>query len=655
MDATLVDSVVSTAYGRLAGLPSPDSADAERVVCALAAECGLDDDGFLVVWETVDAAVRSGSIPPVAYPAELSQQAEAEFDRDNSVGEKGSPAWAAQPAEPVTAEQIVPGMTAALCLDVYTGREEAAAEIAIACADMDDTAVAAIRERVSHEVSECYPAYSAAKDRCQSLRDCISTCDDDVAGLMRQSRRRLHDWERESMSKQQIAEMRAGLRAEAEQRKSKGDEAAQQIDAAQRELDAIQYRFDRLNFGLDVLCRICDGRARAAEEARRAAVAAERAANPLVLVVDQKSFAGVLKEVSPAMPGRSVNAALTYLHLTLADEHTTLLASNGDLTIERSIPLNGEPGDVYVPGAAFEAAVKGFGKGKLVISHDAEAVTVSRDAAVQRIPAVFELPHPLIPEITADTQGYSLPAGALKAALRNTAYAAERESITGAIRYTNGVLLHYHACRVDVVATDGYRLSLYRIPGVDTRDYDWSWLIPVRAAQALERLLPDDDEIVVSLAAASNQVLIEWPGFRVSTVVLDVKFPPYERVIPNEVTSKVHFAREHLTAALKAALPVCRNSHGNQVVDLCSGEGVADGKCRISASGERGEYSEDVDCERLGPDVRVALPPGFILDMLKSTSGDQVTLCWNADRQPVMFWVSREPSFTYIVMPCNPD
>ena len=54
-------------------------------------------------------------------------------------------------------------------------------------------------------------------------------------------------------------------------------------------------------------------------------------------------------------------------------------------------------------------------------------------------------------------------------------------------------------------------------------------------------------------------------------------------------------------------------------------------------------------------DVKIALNPSYVIDVLKVLAGEQVTLNWINEVNPMMITGPRDPDFIYIVMPIRMD
>lgn len=374
------------------------------------------------------------------------------------------------------------------------------------------------------------------------------------------------------------------------------------------------------------------------------------------VVISQELLASALGIAGKAVSARTVNPVLGHVRMVADNGQLTFTGTDGDFWIRRSISIpEMSPGRVLVPAALFQALVSRLPKKEITLEQSGSQLNLSVARSAYDLTVMGDENFPELPDYSG-SRLCSLPASVLKRSLLQTTFSAVKESSTGGVHYTNGVLFSFKGGRLDIVATDGHRLALKRnsgLSGIDAPDRDL--LLPARVADELEKMLPDDDDAAVELFHHGNQVFFSFGAQLVASALLDVRFPDYERVIPKEIEARVHTSREELSDALGRVLLVCRQKDQNPVARLqASGETLS----ASSEAGEIGKGVEELACEIAGGDgseVKVALNPQYLIEALKVLSGEQVTLNWISEIQPVMLTSSREPDFTYIVMPIRMD
>jgi len=356
--------------------------------------------------------------------------------------------------------------------------------------------------------------------------------------------------------------------------------------------------------------------------------------------------------VNKAVATRSINPVLNHVRMVAEPDNLTLTATDGEFTIRRNIAVSGaQPGRTLAPARLLSELVNHLPKKDITIELSGNQLDITVGRSDYHLTVMGDENFPELPAFQ-EHRLITLSCQMLKRALTQTTFAAVKESSTGAVHYTNGVFFSFKRGRLDIVATDGHRLALKRNEGLGGESVERDLLLPARVADELEKLLPEDEDAAVDVFHFSNQVFFRFGNLLVASALLDVKFPDYERVLPKDVDSKVHVKRDELMEAMGRVLLVCRQKDQNPVSHLeTKGETMT---IRTDA-GEIGKGQEELSAEVAGGDIKIALNPAYIIDVLKTMTGDQVTLNWINELHPVMVTCPRDPDHTYIVMPIRID
>jgi DNA polymerase-3 subunit beta len=353
------------------------------------------------------------------------------------------------------------------------------------------------------------------------------------------------------------------------------------------------------------------------------------------VVISQELLAGTLSAVGKAVSTRTINPVLSYVHIIAEPDSLTFTATDGDFTIRRQVAVSGaEPGRILAPARLLADLIARLPKKEVTLAAANNQLNVSSGRSNYDLTTLSDENFPELPSFEGKRLA-TLSCALLKRGLQQTVFSAVKESSTGGVHYTNGVLFSFK--RQDGVTSEGAERDL---------------LLPARVADELEKMLPDDEDAAVELFHESNQVFFRFGNQLVASALLDVRFPDYERVIPKDINSRVQVQRDEVTDALGRVLLVCRQKDQNPIGRVETNETTM---TISSDAGEIGRGSEELAAEIAGPQIRMAINPQFLIDALKHLSGDQVTVNWITEVTPIMITSPREPDFTYIVMPIRLD
>lgn len=195
---------------------------------------------------------------------------------------------------------------------------------------------------------------------------------------------------------------------------------------------------------------------------------------------------------------------------------------------------------------------------------------------------------------------------------------------------------------MDVVSTDGFRLSLLHIKNdINLK----ASLVPAEFLLELSRNVKEKKEIQMSYLDKEKMVFFKTDEDEYFTRLIEGDFPPYERVVPKEKKTSVVIDREELIRNVKL-ISVFARDFSNIVVCRFDKNGLT-----LSPKTEGGaENSTTQDCEFEGEDMKVAFNFKFLLDFLNSTRDEKISIELLRPDAPVVLRTN-EKDYTHIIMP----
>jgi len=195
---------------------------------------------------------------------------------------------------------------------------------------------------------------------------------------------------------------------------------------------------------------------------------------------------------------------------------------------------------------------------------------------------------------------------------------------------------------LDVVSTDGFRLSLFHIKN---ELHLKSSLVPAEFLLELSRNIKEKKEISISYLDEEKMVFFKAENDEYTTRLIEGDFPPYERVIPTEKKTTVTLDRDDLMRNVKL-ISVFARDFSNIIICRFSKDGLT-----LSPKTEGGvENSTTQDCEFEGEEMKVAFNFKFLIDFLNSTDNEKISFELLRPDAPVVLR-TKEKNYTHIIMP----
>jgi len=244
---------------------------------------------------------------------------------------------------------------------------------------------------------------------------------------------------------------------------------------------------------------------------------------------------------------------------------------------------------------------------------------------------------------TAGTQAsvITIGQGTLKRLFKQVEFAMAQQDIR---YYLNGLLFEVNANRLNVVGTDGHRLSFTSTEL--SQNYEKQELIlPRKTVIELIKLLDDSDE-EVSVEVVPGQVNFSFGDIRLITKVIDGKFPDYNRVIP--VGHKNTFTIDRMTVLLSMQRASILSNEKYRGIRLV----LTNNSLRlISTNSEQEEAEEELEITYSGDALDIGFNVTYMIDVLNNVSNDQIVFSFADANSSCLVTVPDDENYKYVVMP----
>jgi DNA polymerase-3 subunit beta len=259
---------------------------------------------------------------------------------------------------------------------------------------------------------------------------------------------------------------------------------------------------------------------------------------------------------------------------------------------------------------------------------------------LQTLPAkdypLVNVPHEWLSQFSVSQQK-------LKGLLNQVHYAMAHQDVR---YYLNSVLLVVEDQHLRAITTDGHRLAYASEPmEQDVASEHLEILIPRKTVAELQRLL-DDDESMVNVDIAANQVRFSFKNIEFVSKLVQGKFPDFRRVIPQDNHRTITIQRETLLRAIQqAALLTTDKFRG---VRLMLNTNVLSLSTN-NTDQEDATIEIEVDYQEAALDIGFNI--NYILDVLTNLKTENVVLSFKDSNSSALFTMVDSTQFKYVVMP----
>lgn len=196
-----------------------------------------------------------------------------------------------------------------------------------------------------------------------------------------------------------------------------------------------------------------------------------------------------------------------------------------------------------------------------------------------------------------------------------------------------------------IVATDGYRLSL--IKTTIALHLEKPLLISAKVLREVVGLKNEDETTTqMFVIEKSNQVLFEQEDAILVGRLIEAQFPDYEKIIPQNATTKVIFERQEMEKAVKMAAIFARES-ANIVKFSIKKDCIT-----VTANApQTGENTIEVEVKLTGEENEIAFNARYLLDLFANVKEEEMMLEMTTPTSPGVFKVMGDKTFLHLIMP----
>jgi DNA polymerase-3 subunit beta len=300
-------------------------------------------------------------------------------------------------------------------------------------------------------------------------------------------------------------------------------------------------------------------------------------------------------------------------------------------------------GTLTVPGKKLVEIAKALPEGSIVqFKQDASQMLLSCGRSRFKLATLPAQDYPRL-EIRGDLTSVALAKQPVQDAIAKTQFAMAQQDVR---YYLNGMLFSIGGGDFRTVATDGHRLSMYQTSLEGMSGEPVSLIVPRKAVLELARLVNNADESV-DLAFSNSHFRVSAPGFVFTSVLIDGRFPDYERVVPQGGDHVVRADRKRLREVLQRASILSSEQYRGVRLRLAQGQLEA-----VANNAEQEEAQESLEVEFVGQDgFEIGFNVSYLLDVLSTIETDLVEIRFGDSNRSALILGVGDDAGRYVVMP----
>ncbi|MFW6377236.1 MAG: DNA polymerase III subunit beta [bacterium] len=367
------------------------------------------------------------------------------------------------------------------------------------------------------------------------------------------------------------------------------------------------------------------------------------------LTIQQKDFYQGIQIVQKGVSVKNTLPILKGIYLEASKEKGLKLISNNlEIGIEYWINVNvKEEGKIVISASELSNIIRELPSAEVSLKVDMNKYQVY----IECLHSKFELKafnaeeFPQLPELE-NALNVKLNAKSFKRMINEVKFSTSNDQTQPAL---TGSLFIIDNKKINLVATNTYRLAYSNMINNNSIEDDISVILPGSALNELYQLIESDEDNDIELLINNSYIRFKFNDIIFITRLIEGKFPNYKQVLPKEYNSLLKIDRVNFLNAVKRVSLIAKLD--SNVISL----NINQDKMIIkSSSSEYGNAEEIIEIELEGPEQNIDIDASYLIDVLKVLDEEIVHMEMIGPLNPLTIKKDSEDNYIYLIMPVRP-
>lgn len=268
-------------------------------------------------------------------------------------------------------------------------------------------------------------------------------------------------------------------------------------------------------------------------------------------------------------------------------------------------------------------------------------VNVTCGKIVYKIPGISAEDFPAVSEI-GEMEYVEVPCRILRGVLEKTFFAVSQDEMRPNL---NGVFFQVLGQNLEVVATDGHRLSLVNTTFSENNQNTLKGvIIPRKGVSEIRKLVDEGDSIEIGVV--DGVFVVKKKDMILRASLINSEYPNYRQVIPEEAGVIVHLDKEKVLHSLRRMSVMSTEKFSGVKIQLYDNRMLL-----TSTNPDVGEARDEIDISYNGDMLEVGYSVRYLIDAMEPVDGDVVSFEMRTGDGPGIVRSAGNDQYICVVMP----
>lgn len=288
-----------------------------------------------------------------------------------------------------------------------------------------------------------------------------------------------------------------------------------------------------------------------------------------------------------------------------------------------------EEGKFVINAQKFNQTIRVMGGDEITLTIDDKmSACISCGKSSHKMSALAGDDFPALPELTSD-RSFVINQAILKKMIGQVSFAM---AVNDQRTVLNGCFFKISDDSLLTVACDGFKsakckrdteLQNKNTNGNDHLDY--SFIVPVKTVNELNRLISDDEEALTQIYVTRKHIVFLIGEITFFSRLIDGNYIDYERIMIRNHKIKIALDKQTFVSALERAALVTEERIAGSVRSHVRLE-INEGMLKILATSASGSTYDEIVIEHEGPDLVIAFNNRFLIDSVRACDSEKIKI-----------------------------
>lgn len=370
-------------------------------------------------------------------------------------------------------------------------------------------------------------------------------------------------------------------------------------------------------------------------------------------IIDRNYWSKAIAEVSSVVTNKSTMPILSGIKIVATSEYLTLTGSNGEIVVEKVLPLLTndktvlkiiEFGSMVVSAKYLSEITKKLPNDIHIKADAKQIITVQSGDIILQLNGFHPADYPQLPSVEGQ-DWILIPRNDFIQVVKQTNFAVSKNNSRPVL---TGVHMSFHNHLLTCAATNSQRMAVrtLAVPSLVEKDC----IVPSSTLNEVMKLISADDAEEIHLSLSKQHILFKWKSLTILSNVIDGAYPNIIGLIPKQAKTVLTLNKSRLLRGIDRSCLFASDLKNNNV------RLAMEDNSKMIISSHASEIGRIQETQAVTSTIgetnfQVSFDAKFLMDALNAIEEEDIQLSFGGAMSPLRIEPLGNPSYQQLISP----